>query len=101
MENLPSTHPIVFFFLLSFAIGLPAAAHAPSGHHEVAAGAHEHDEETMKAQHERMGNFRNAMIALGEAVIHGNKIEAQEQAKRLKESLRGTKRTSPTRTLLG
>ena len=80
-------------FLASLAIGFPAAAHGPSGHHDTASAAQ--DEEAMKAQHARMGNFKAAMVALGEAVIYGNKTGAGEHAKRLTETLRGHEKDVP------
>jgi cytochrome c556 len=83
----------VLLVVASLAICFPAAAHGPSGHHETATAAH--DEEAMKAQHERMGNFRAAMVALGEAVIHGNKTGAGEQATRLTDALRGHEKDVP------
>ncbi|MCR4308894.1 MAG: cytochrome c [Deltaproteobacteria bacterium] len=49
----------------------------------------------MKAQHERMGNFKAAMVALGEAVIHGNKTDAGKHASRLSEALRGYEKDIP------
>jgi hypothetical protein len=44
----------VFLIVAALAIGFPAAAHGPSGHHETVTAAQH--EEVMKAQHERMGN---------------------------------------------
>jgi len=91
--NIPLAYSSVFLVVASLAIGFPAAAHGPSGHHETAPTAQ--DEEAMKAQHERMGNFKAAMVALGEAVIHGNKTGAGEHASRLTEALRGHEKDVP------
>ncbi|MHB1012690.1 MAG: cytochrome c [Desulfobacteria bacterium] len=95
--NTPLAYSSVFLVVASLAIGFPAAAHGPSGHHETATAAQ--DEEAMKAQHERMGNFRSAMIALGEAVIHGNKTDAGKHASRLTEALQGYEKDVPHRNV--
>lgn len=91
--NTPLAYPGVFFLAVFLAIGSPAAAHGPSGHHETATAAQ--DEEAMKAQHARMGNFKAAMIALGEAVIRGNKVDAGKHASRLTEALAGYEKDVP------
>ena len=91
--NAPYAYSGVFLVVASLAIGFPAAAHGPSGHHETATAAQ--DEKTMKAQHERMGNFKAAMIALCEAVIHGNKTDAGKHASRLTEALAGYEKDVP------
>ncbi len=91
--NTPLAYSSVFLVIASLAIGFPAAAHGPSGHHEPATAAQ--DEEAMKAQHERMGNFKAAMVALGEAVIHGDKTDAGKHAGRLSEALQGYEKDVP------
>jgi len=91
--NAPLAYSSVFLVVATLAFGFPAAAHEPSGHHESATAAQ--GEDAMKAQHERMGNFRAAMVALGEAVIHGNKTSAGEQATRLTEALKGHEKDVP------
>ena len=73
--------------------GFPAAAHGPSGHNEPAMTSQ--DEDSMKAQHARMGNFEEEMVALGKAVIFGDKIGAGKHANRLTESLRGHEKDVP------
>jgi hypothetical protein len=83
----------VFLVVASLAVGFPAAAHGPSGHQEAATAAQ--DEEAMKAQHERMVNFEKAMVALGEAIIHGNKTDAGGHAGRLSETLGGHEKDVP------
>ena len=95
--NISLAYSSVILVVASLAIGFPASAHGPSGHHETATAAQ--DEEAMKAQHARMGNFRAAMVALGEAVIHGNKTGAGEQANRLKEALRGHEKDVPHKNI--
>lgn len=91
--KVPLAYSSVFLVVASLAIGFPAGASGPSGHHETATAAQ--GEEAMKAQHERMGKFRAAMAALGEAVIHGNKTGAGEQANRLTDALRGHEKDVP------
>lgn len=91
--NAPLAYSSVFLVVAALAIGFPAAADGPSGHHETATAAQ--GEQAMKAQHERMGKFRTAMVALGEAVIHGNKAAAGEQASRMTEALRGHEKDIP------
>lgn len=49
----------------------------------------------MKTQHERMGNFKEAMVALGKALIHGDKTDAGKHARRLTETLMGHKKDVP------
>ena len=49
----------------------------------------------MKAQHERMRNFEEAMVALGKAVIHGDKTDAGKHASRLAEVLGGSEKDVP------
>jgi cytochrome c556 len=83
----------VFLVVASLAIGFPAAAHGPSGHHEAATAAQ--DEEAMKAQHARMRNFEEAVAALGKALIHADKPGAEKYAGRLTEALRGHERDVP------
>jgi len=93
----PLAYSGVFLVVASLAIGLPAAAHGPSGHHETAMPAH--SEEAMKAQHERMGNFKAAMVALVEAVILGDKTGAGEHAGLLTEALEGHEKDVPHKNL--
>lgn len=91
--NASLAYTSVFLVVASLAIGFPAAAHGPSGHHETATAAQ--DEEAMKAQHGRMGNFEEAMVALGKAVIHGDKTDAGNHARRLTEALKGNEKDVP------
>jgi hypothetical protein len=83
----------VFLVVASLAIGFPAAAHGPSGHHETTTASQ--DEEAMKAQHERMRYIEEAMVALGKAVIHGDKSDAGKHASRLTEALGGHEKDVP------
>jgi len=91
--TIPLAYSGVILVAVSLAIGFPAAAHGPTGHHESATAAH--DEEAMKAQHERMENFEEAMVALGNAVIHGDKTDAAKHAGRLAEALAGYEKDVP------
>jgi cytochrome c556 len=91
--NVPLAYASVLLVVASLAIGFPAAVHGASDHHGTATAAQ--DEQAMKAQHERMGKFRAAMVALGEAVIDGNKTAAGEHANRLTEALRGHEKDVP------
>jgi len=91
--NVSLAYSSVFLVVATLAVGFPAATHGTSGHHGTATAAQ--DQEAMKAPHERMGKFRAAMVALGEAVIHGNKSAAGEQASRLTEALRGYEKDVP------
>jgi hypothetical protein len=83
----------VFLVVASLATGFPAAAHGPSGHHDTATAAQ--NGETMKAQHERMRNFEEAMVSLGKAVIHGDKTDAGKHASRLTEAFGGHEKDVP------
>jgi hypothetical protein len=95
--NTPLAYPGVFFLAVFLAIGSPVAAHGPSGHHETATAAQ--DEEAMKAQHARMGNFEDAMVALNKAVTHGDKTDAGKHAVRLTEALRGHEKDVPHKNI--
>jgi cytochrome c' len=53
----------------------------------------------MKAQHGRMGKFEEALVALGKAVIHGDKTEAGKKASRLTEALGGHEKDVPHRNV--
>lgn len=71
---------------------LSLSAHGPSGNHKEAA---EHDEEAMRAQHERMGNFREAMQNLSEAIVLSNVKIARESAEQLASSIKGHEKDAP------
>jgi len=91
--NTSLAYSSVVLVVASLAVGFPAAAHGPSGHHVTASEAQ--DEEAMKAQHARMRNFEEAMVALGKAVIHGDKSDAGKHASRLTETLGGHEKDVP------
>jgi hypothetical protein len=74
-------------------IGFPAAAHGPSDHHETAMTMQ--DEGAMKAQHARMRNFEEAMVALGKALIFADKPGAGKYARQVTESLKGYEKDVP------
>jgi cytochrome c556 len=95
--NISLAYSSVFLIAASLAIGFPAAAHGPSGHHESATAAQ--DEEAMNAQHERMGKFEEAMVAMDIAVIHGDKADAGKHASRLTEALQGYEKDVPHRNV--
>jgi cytochrome c556 len=91
--NIPLACSSVFLVVASLAMGFPAAAHGPSGHSETTTVAQ--DEKAMKAQHARMRNFEEAMVALDKAVIHGDKADAGKHASRLTEALQGYEKDVP------
>ena len=49
----------------------------------------------MKAQHARMRNFEEAMVALGKALIFSDKPGAGEHARRLTDALQGHEKDVP------
>jgi len=95
--NTPLAYSSVFLVVATLTIGLPVAAHEPSGHHETATSAQE--EEAMKALHARMGNFEDAMVALNNAVIRGDKTDAGKHAVRLTEALKGHEKDIPHKNI--
>jgi len=95
--NLSLAYPGIFLVAATLATGFPAAAHGPSGHHEMAAAVQ--DEEAMKAQHGRMANFEEAMVDLGKAVIHGDKTDAGKHAVRLTDALKGHEKDVPHKSV--
>lgn len=82
----------IFAFTVSLVLAVPAASHGPSEHKE---GTHTGTEETMKAQHERMANFKEAADMLSNAIIHGSGKMAHEGAEKLAQSLQGHERDIP------
>ena len=95
--NTTRAFSIALLIAAFLATGFPAAAHGPSGHHESATAAQ--DEEAMKAQHARMGNFEDAMVALNNAVIRGEKTDAGKHAVRLTEALKGHEKDIPHKNI--
>ena len=91
--NPPLAHASVFLVVASLAIGCPAAAHGPSVQQDTATA--ERDEKAMKAQHERMKNFEEAMTALGKAMIHEDKSDVEKHARQLTETLVGHEKDVP------
>jgi cytochrome c556 len=91
--NAPLAYSGVILVVTSLAVGFPAAAHGPPGHRDAAMAAH--GEEAMKAQHERMMNFEEAMVALGKAVIFSDKPGAVKHAGRLTEALKDNEKDVP------
>ena len=82
--------------MISLAVMLLFAAPAkPQGPSEHKGGGHAGTEETMKAQHERMSNFKEAADMLSNAIIHGAGKMALEGAEKLETSLQGHERDMP------
>jgi len=78
--------------LACLTLPLSLSAHGPSGNHEEATG---HNEEAMKAQHERMGNFQEAMQTLLESIVSSNVKVARESAEKLARSIKGHEKDAP------
>jgi len=97
--NIPLARTSVLLLVASLSIGFPAAARGPSGHHETAMTMQ--DEGAMKAQHARMRNFEEAMVALGKALIHADKPGAGKYASRLTEALKGHEKDVPHKNVSG
>ena len=70
-----------------------AGGHGPSPH--KAAEEHSMSEEAMKAQHERMANFKKAADMVFDAIVHGAAKLAGEGADLLDESLKGHEQDVP------
>ena len=68
------------------------SAHGHSENHKEPAA---HGEDAMKAQHERMGNFREAMQNLSEAIVLSDFKIAGESAKQLASSIKGHEKDAP------
>jgi len=82
---------LVIFLVWVFPLQ-PATAHGPSGHDEHIAtdsGA------AMKAQHERMANFRNAAQTLCDAIVRNDSRMAVEGTVQLQKSLEGHEKDIP------
>ena len=92
--NIPLACSSVILVVASLTIGFPAAASGPSGHHHETAMAAQ-DEGAMKAQHARMRNFEEAMVALGKAVIFADKPGAGKYARQVTEALKGHEKDVP------
>ncbi|GAB4364865.1 MAG: hypothetical protein Kow00128_06940 [Deltaproteobacteria bacterium] len=73
-------------------LAVPGISHGPSGHPEK----EQHmDKEKMKAQHERMGNFREAAESIFNAIVYSSGRMAQEGAEKLEKSLAGHETDMP------
>ena len=95
--NISLAYSGVFLVAVSLSIGFPAAAHGPSGHNEPATAAQ--DEDSMKAQHARMGSFKATMSSLLETVVDGNGSGARDHAARLKEAMAGYEKDMPHKNI--
>ena len=87
--------PVSALLLLSLVfmiapVGLPA--HGPSERHEEGSA---HDAAAMKAQHERMGRFLEAMQGLSNAIILGDLKSARENTDKLAAALAGNEKDAP------
>ena len=83
--------------LVSLAIGPPIYAHGPTEHYDRAIAMV--DEQTMKAQHARMGIFKVALSSLLEAVVDGNASGARDQAARLTKTMEGYEKDVPHKNI--
>jgi len=73
-------------------VAAPAASHGPSGHGEAPQPG---SKDAMKAQHERMANFKKATDMLSYAIIHNAMEMAREGAETLGRSLAGHEQDVP------
>lgn len=78
------------FFLVFSSL---AGGHGPTPH--KSAEDHSMSEEAMKAQHERMANFKEAAGMLSDAIIHNMMKMAREGAEKLEQSLKGHEQDMP------
>lgn len=76
---------------------LPAKAHGPPEKGEMI--HHGDREEAMKAQHERMTNFKDAADMLSNAIIHSATKLAKEGTEKLVQSLKGHEKDVPHKNL--
>ncbi len=87
---------------ISFFLAIPAACHGPKEHKEAPkhmehkeAPHHMETGDAMKAQHERMANFKEAADMISNAIIHNAPQLAQEGAEKLEHSLKGHEKDMP------
>jgi hypothetical protein len=96
MELNPMTifHRAIPIFVLAgiLFLAVPATSHGPAEHMEK---GDPESPETMKAQHDRMANFKEAAGMLSDAIIHNAPKLAQEGAEKLDRSLEGHERDFP------
>lgn len=85
---------LVVSLIIAFAAApLASPAHGPSEDHKATVA--EHDEVAMKAQHERMGRFKEAMERIAEAIILSDGKGAAEGADKLALSIKGHEKDTP------
>jgi hypothetical protein len=77
----------IFAFAGFLIFAAPAACHGSDEHKE--APHHMGHKDAMKAQHERMGNFKEAADMISNGIIHDAPHLAQEGAEKLDRSLEG------------
>ena len=81
--------PVYLLVAVSFLMVISSLAGGHDSSPHKAAGDHSMSEEAMKAQHERMANFKEAADMLSNAIIHGSGKMAHEGAEKLEQSLKG------------
>lgn len=85
-----------FIPMVSLAVIMLLAAPAiPHGHSEHQEGSHAGTKDTMKSQHERMANFKEATEMLYNGIIHSSRNMVQEGAEKLERSLAGHEQDMP------
>lgn len=85
---------LVVSLIIAFAAApLASPAHGPSEDHKATVA--EHDEVAMKAQHERMDRFKEAMERIAEAIILSDGKGAAEGAEKLALSIKGHEKDMP------
>ena len=83
---------LLVIYMVLVCLGQPATAHGFSGHDEHVATD---NGEAMKAQHERMANFRSAAQTLCDAIIRSDSRMAVTGADKLQKSLAGHEKDIP------
>src|SRR3989337_934253 len=71
--------PVYLLVTVSFLMVISSLAGGHDSSPHKAAGDHSMSEEAMKAQHERMANFKEAADMLFNAIIHGSRKMGHEQ----------------------
>jgi len=87
--------PVYLLVAVSFLMVISSLAGGHDSSPHKAAGDHSMSEEAMKAQHERMANFKEAADMLFNAIIHGSRKMGHEGAEKLEQSLAGHEQDMP------
>ncbi len=90
--NLQRRFLVAAWCVVCLILPLSLSAHGPSENHKETAG---HNEAAMRAQHERMGNFREAMQNISEAIVLSNIKLAGENVDRLASAIKGYEKDAP------